>query len=154
MSLSCRQAEHSFQALFLIFLSIVILIGGVVLLTLKKPAPAPGGNAQAKNVTAAPARHRLRNKHTGENERDENDEEIALQPRQGTEGENVWELGNASDSDDDDREDPRKDVERTPPATEPRRGYSGRNEHQGLVEEGDHSDSEDDFGEFTTSKRT
>ena len=95
----------------------------------------------------------MRNTQTGENERGENNEEIALRPRRSTEGEIVWELGNASDSDDDDREDPKKDVERTPPGVEPRRGYSGRDEHQGLVEQRDDSDS-DDFGEFTTSKRT
>lgn len=86
---------------------------------------------------------------TGENDGDENNEEIALRPRQSIEGGTVWELGNASGSDDDDREDPKKEAERTPRTTESRGGYSG--EHQGLVE-GDDSDS--DFGEFTTSKRT
>jgi hypothetical protein len=55
----------------------------------------------------------------------------------------VWELGNASDSDDDDQDDPKKDVERAPRAIETRGGYSGRDEHQGLVEEGDDSDSDD-----------
>ena len=89
----------------------------------------------------------------GENDRDENNEEIALRPRRSTEGETVWELGNASDSDDDDRDDPKKDVERAPRVVEPRHGYSGRHEQHGLVEQGDESDS-DDFGEFTTSKRT
>ena len=140
--------DRSFQTLFLIFLSIVILIGGVVLLTLKKPEPAPG-NAQA-NVSAPPARDRSRNKKTGENDEDENNEEIALRPRQSIEGGTVWELGNASDSDDDDRQDPKKEVERTPRTTESRGGYS--REHQGLVEEGEDSDS--DFGDFTTNKRT
>lgn len=140
--------NRAFQTLFLIFLSIVILIGGVVLLTLKKPEPAPGGTTQA-NVSALPARDRSRNKKTGESAEDETHEEIALRPRQSTEGETVWELGNASDSDEDDREDPKKEVERTPRTTESRGGYSG--EHQGLVEG---NDSDSDFGEFTTSKRT
>jgi len=141
------------ELLFLIFLSIVTLIGGVVLLTLKKPDPAPGGNTQSSSVPAPLARHRLLNTQTGENERGENNEEIALRPRRSTEGETVWELGNASDSDDDNREDPKKDIERTPGGVEPHRGHSGSYEHQGLVEQGDDSDS-DDFGEFTTSKRT
>jgi hypothetical protein len=144
------EAERSLQTLALIFLSIVTLIGGVVLLTLKKPEPAPGGSAQVNNVSAPSARDRSRNKKTGENDEDE---EISLRPRHNTEAETVWELGDASDSDDDGREDPKKEVERTPQTTELRSGHSGRDEHQGLVEGGNDSDS-DDFGEFTTSKRT
>lgn len=129
----------------------VILIGGVVLLTLKKPEPTSGGNSQANNVSVPAARDRPRNKKAGEDE-DENNEEIALRPRQSIEGETIWELGNASDSDDDDRDDPKKEVERTPRATESRGSYSGTVEHQGLV--GDNDSDSDDFGEFTTSKRT
>jgi len=88
----------------------------------------------------------------GENDGDENNEGIALRPRRSTEGEVVWELGNASDSDEDDREND-KDVERTARPGEPHHGYPGRDEHQGLVEQGENSDS-DDFGDFTTGKRT
>ena len=89
---------------------------------------------------------------TGENDEDENHEGVALRPRRSTEGETVWELGDASDEDEDDRETD-KAVERTPRSIDPHRGYPGRDEDQGLVEPGEDSDS-DDFGEFTTSKRT
>ena len=141
-----------FQTLVLIFFSIVVLLGGVVLLTLKKPAPAPGSDNQANNVSVPPARNRLRNLRTGGNDGDENHEGVALRPRRSTEGETVWELGDASDSDEDDRETD-KGVERTPQSIDPHRGYPGRDEDQSLVEPGEDSDS-DDFGEFTTSKRT
>jgi hypothetical protein len=88
----------------------------------------------------------------GEDDVDENSDGSALRLRRSTEGETVWELGDASDSDEEDRKDD-KVVEGTLRPSEPHHGYPGRNEHQGLVEQGEDSDS-DDFGDFTTSKRT
>ena len=101
----------------------MVLIGGVVLLTLKRPDPAPGSNTQATNVPAPPARNRLRYMQMGGNDGDGNNEEVALRPRRSTEGETVRELVDASDEDEDDRGDD-KAVERTPRASEPHRGYS------------------------------
>ncbi|KAF8608747.1 hypothetical protein BDV93DRAFT_518811 [Ceratobasidium sp. AG-I] len=81
--------------LFAIFVSISVLIGGVVLLTLKKPDPV------AANATAAsgtPARTRV--KASDEELGDERDLEALHTSGPGERADVVWQIGDADDSDD------------------------------------------------------
>ncbi|PPQ63488.1 hypothetical protein CVT24_005145 [Panaeolus cyanescens] len=83
------QAYQSWT-LFLIFASIIVLIGGVVLLTHKKPEPITG------KIRASTPRRRLpvQPKQTGD-EVEDDDEMVA------GEGSVLWAVGNASDDEDD-----------------------------------------------------
>ncbi|QRW08437.1 Magnesium transporter NIPA [Ceratobasidium sp. AG-Ba] len=82
--------------LFAIFVSILVLIGGVVLLTLKKPDPAP------TNSTMIGAPTRSRAKTSDEEAGDERDLEALHTNGPGDREEVVWQIGDADDEDSDD----------------------------------------------------
>lgn len=88
--------------LFLIFVSILVLISGVVLLTHKKPEPSVK-NAIPLGQTRPRGRARAGKKGGSDEDADEAD---ALRPVEEGEAENggevLWAVGNASDDDDDD----------------------------------------------------
>jgi len=83
--------------LFLIFLSIIVLISGVVLLTFKKPEPVAG---KIKSVISPRDRRRrkgdLSKRAAGDGDGEVNDEEQA----QGSENDVLWAVGDASDDED------------------------------------------------------
>ncbi|KAG8707612.1 hypothetical protein FRC08_000387, partial [Ceratobasidium sp. 394] len=83
--------------LFAIFVSILILIGGVVLLTLKKPDPVPA------NSTALGTPSRARTKASDEEAGDERDLEALHTSGPGQREEVVWQIGDADDDSDDER---------------------------------------------------
>lgn len=82
--------------LFAIFVSILVLIGGVVLLTLKKPDPAPANST----MIGAPTRSRA--KTSDEEAGDERDLEALHTNGPGEREEVVWQIGDADDEDSDD----------------------------------------------------
>ncbi|KAG8702374.1 hypothetical protein FRC09_004768 [Ceratobasidium sp. 395] len=81
--------------LFAIFVSILTLIGGVVLLTLKKPDPIPA------NSTALGTPSRVRTKASDEEAGDERDLEALHTSGPGELEEVVWQIGDAEDESDD-----------------------------------------------------
>ncbi|EPS97577.1 hypothetical protein FOMPIDRAFT_1025007 [Fomitopsis schrenkii] len=90
-------------ALFLIFVSMIILISGVVLLTYKKPekkvppaAAAPGNVAMASRPAIGVGRPRRKSDGDGEDEQD------ALHTGDEPEPEEVWQIGSTNVSDDED----------------------------------------------------
>ena len=82
--------------LFLIFLSIVVLIAGVVLLTHKKPEPM---NGKVKSATL-PRVRRAKNKSPRPTGDLESHEENENGDERDNERDVLWEVGNASDDDD------------------------------------------------------
>ena len=88
--------------LFLIFVSMIILISGVVLLTYKKPekkapaAAAPGNVAMASRSPHGAGRPRRKSDGDGEDEQD------ALRTGDEPEPEEVWQIGSTNASDDED----------------------------------------------------
>ena len=103
--------------LFLIFLSISVLISGVVLLTHKKPEPVTG---KTKSATPRPRQRRKVNKKTS-------GEGGELEGEQHGDGESsvLWAVGEASDGEDDLGED--EDVDHHQhPLGQPRQGSSSR----------------------------
>jgi hypothetical protein len=127
-------------ALALVFLSILVLIGGVVLLTNDKPDPNGKGQMKMKQIrTSNDSLEEPRDSKVG---RGLTEAERENEPR----GAAVWELGNDSDDDDDDSDarkpggsgihanDKRTDAA---PSGPPRKG-----ERAGLMES--HEDDEDD----------
>ncbi|KAG8747829.1 hypothetical protein FRC10_011275 [Ceratobasidium sp. 414] len=83
--------------LFAITMSIFVLIGGVVLLTLKKPDPVPA------NSTALGTPSRVRAKASDEEVVDERDLEALHTSAPGQREEVVWQIGDADDDSDDER---------------------------------------------------
>lgn len=83
--------------LFLIFVSMIILISGVILLTYKKPekkvpsAAAPGNVAMASRPAGRPRR---------KNDDEDGDEEDALRTGEEPDPEEVWQIGSTNESDD------------------------------------------------------
>ncbi|EPQ57506.1 hypothetical protein GLOTRDRAFT_137822 [Gloeophyllum trabeum ATCC 11539] len=86
--------------LFLIFVSILILISGVVLLTHKKPEPVrPAGTTRLSSI---PSRKKIKKAVRGTD-----GEEEGLRPEGDPESrEVVWQLGDASDDEDEDHNEP------------------------------------------------
>ena len=128
------QAYQSWT-LFLIFVSILVLILGVVLLTHKKPEPVKPSNIVQNN------RRRRKPKRNGVNGVDADVEE----GHQDSEGEALWALGDDSDEDIDEDEDEDVDHHQNPlnhrDELNARRTVIPRstrgpeiNEHTGLVE--------------------
>ncbi|GJJ06567.1 hypothetical protein Clacol_000760 [Clathrus columnatus] len=135
--------------LFLIFLSIVVLIGGVVLLTNKKPEkPQQSQSTQLSNL---PQRSRRSKKNLGadgeeEEEEEEDGEEAGLHRPEPGEEEVLWQLGDDSDEEE-------GSAHQTAPArnmdegrSQPRRRESHKYvpsstsisaEHAGLIHQGD-----------------
>lgn len=130
--------------LFLIFCSILILISGVVLLTNKKPDPQPKtagfkGSDDATTMVSLPptARRRARSR--------VGDEEEGILAAEGEgEGAAPWQLGNASD-DEEDFAAPRR-AERPWAA-------GGEGERARMLEDAEH-DVHDDARESTSSDAT
>jgi hypothetical protein len=85
--------------LFAITLSILVLIGGVMLLTTKKPDP---NSANATTAIGAPSRARAKN--SDEESVDERETEVLHQSTPGERPEPLWQIGD--DDDDDDRRGP------------------------------------------------
>ncbi|CAE6482809.1 unnamed protein product [Rhizoctonia solani] len=81
--------------LFAITVSIMVLIGGVVLLTTKKPDPP---SANAATAVGAPARARAKN--SDEENADERDMEALHQSTPGERSEPLWQIGEDDDDDD------------------------------------------------------
>lgn len=129
--------------LFLIFVAILVLIGGVVLLTHKKPEP------KANKVKSANLpRRRKANKIAGQNDHSEEDDDSLVHDEE-TNGENeaLYALGNDSDDEDmgedDDIDHHQNPLNMSPnanrrPTLKPRRNSrAGMNEHTSLVEPDD-----------------
>ncbi|KAI0633717.1 hypothetical protein C8Q77DRAFT_1116551 [Trametes polyzona] len=106
--------------LFLIFVSMIVLVSGVVLLTYKKPDDK--GNAPSSAVPLS-SRGRRAPKKTGS----EGDEEEALRDVEDDEhGQTLWQLGEASDDEDEDgRRSPRPTSPRPPSSPRLQRHASG-----------------------------
>ncbi|KAL0956504.1 hypothetical protein HGRIS_002647 [Hohenbuehelia grisea] len=106
-SLIFNNEVDSYQSwtLFLIFVSILILISGVVLLTHKKPEPIkPKNSPSVPNAT----RPGVRKAKQSTEEEGEEGEEHALHTREvGEEGEAFWSVGDVSDDEDEDANGPR-----------------------------------------------
>ncbi|OJT09387.1 hypothetical protein TRAPUB_14135 [Trametes pubescens] len=94
--------------LFLIFVSMLVLVSGVVLLTYKKPADKVGDPPPSAVPLSSRSRRALRKGGSGD------DEEEALRDlEEGEQEEVVWQLGDASDDED-------EDGRRSPRPTSPR----------------------------------
>ncbi|KAF8530448.1 hypothetical protein BU17DRAFT_35520 [Hysterangium stoloniferum] len=144
--------------LFLIFVSIMILIGGVVLLTNKKPEKTQ--QQQPTALSALPSRTR---KSKNRKEGDEGGEEESLRQREPGEEEVVWQLGD--DSDDDEAGDDAKPHTRRRESHKPsdglekpegeRTGLMHGAEEDGDIEAASGSQSqtqvEDEFGDWKTA---
>ena len=88
--------------LFLIFISIIVLISGVVLLTFKKPEPVAGKIKSANSPRDRRRRKGDRSKRAvGDGNGEVNDEEQA----QGSENDVLWAVGDASDDEDEDEDE-------------------------------------------------
>ncbi|TFK54263.1 hypothetical protein OE88DRAFT_1695526 [Heliocybe sulcata] len=107
--------------LFLIFVSILILISGVVLLTYKKPEPK--GHAGATRLSSIPSSRKKTKKAKGDEE-----EEEGLRP-DGEAGnqEIVWQVGDASDEEDE------QEHEHAPPSRPLPSGSRVSDEETGLM---------------------
>ncbi|EIW83163.1 hypothetical protein CONPUDRAFT_121611 [Coniophora puteana RWD-64-598 SS2] len=84
--------------LFLIFVSIAILISGVVLLTHKKPEPAKAGPKEPSPAALTSKKRDVIQRSTDDDE--DHGEQHALTSRDGEEGTEVWQLGDASEDED------------------------------------------------------
>ncbi|CAA7259134.1 unnamed protein product [Cyclocybe aegerita] len=127
--------------LFLIFVSIIILIGGVVLLTHKKPEPVTG-KVKASTTTRRPRRKPAK-KNVGENGNGRSEEagsEEGDDEQANGEGDVLWAVGDASDGEDegdDDDVDHHQHPLHQSPLRRPvvaRRNSRGMTEQTGLVE--------------------
>lgn len=136
--------------LFLIFLSIVILIGGVVLLTNKKPEkPQQTQPTQLSNLSQ---RSRASKKKLGSDGDEEDSEEAGLRQPEPGEDETMWQLGEDSGDEGDHQAAPVPEDEGKPP--QPRRRESHKYvpstasvsaEHAGLMQKED-EDGDDEGG--------
>ncbi|KAF8493638.1 hypothetical protein JB92DRAFT_2998388 [Gautieria morchelliformis] len=160
--------------LFLIFLSIAVLIGGVVLLTNKKPEKPQQQQQPGMGLATLPARIRKNKDGKGA----EGDLE-ALRPMDPGEDEMVWQLG--EDSDEEGGHDDamhvqgggvprprRRESHRGTDDGESSRQSGARDERTGLMHEGDEEDDEvvsgssgstrvareDEFGDWNHTDRT
>ncbi|KLO09488.1 hypothetical protein SCHPADRAFT_833937 [Schizopora paradoxa] len=102
--------QYKSWTLFLIFVSIFILISGVVLLTHKKPEPSKKNTSRGIALSATlPASKKPKSrrsiKNTGDHDDDDEAEDTALHAREDGEEEVMWELGQASDDEDADDND-------------------------------------------------
>lgn len=140
--------------LFLIFLSIVVLIGGVVLLTNKKPEKLE--QAQSTQLSNLSQRSRSSTKKLGSDE-DEDGEEAGLRRAEPGEEEVMWQLG--EDSDDENGIHATPDEGKPP---QPRRRESHKYvpsttslpaEHTGLIQEEEEEEDGDRGGEETLGSR-
>lgn len=139
--------------LFLIFLSVVVLIGGVVLLTNKKPEkPEPTQSTQLSNLSQ---RSRSSTKKLASDE-DEDGEEAGLRRAEPGEEEVMWQLGD--DSDDENNVHATSDEGKPP---QPRRRESHKYvpstaslsaEHTGLIQKEDDEDDDRDNEERPGSR--
>jgi magnesium transporter len=142
--------------LFLIFVSILILISGVVLLTHKKPEPGalpksaavPSAGIAMRNRRMARKAAILQAHKAAGGEEDED----GMTPRTGDEGEMLWAVGDVSDGDDDDDdmgEDEDIDhhqhpLNRTPSSKRPEgHPISGGEEGRGLMAQDDEHEEHD-----------
>ncbi|KAG8818790.1 hypothetical protein FRC17_010707 [Serendipita sp. 399] len=140
--------KYETWTLFLIFASIMVLIAGVVLLTLKKPEPTTSSGAATgiANGGGRTSRRTGTPKHTGE------DDEIALTEQ----GENhkgqghSWQVGDETDSEDEDVRNSRLGARPMHAESSQRRTLpdDGPVEARGLISSrGD--DGDEEFGSFT-----
>ncbi|KAG8839636.1 hypothetical protein FRC18_009566 [Serendipita sp. 400] len=139
--------KYETWTLFLIFASIMVLIAGVVLLTLKKPEPkAPAGATGSTSGGARASRRAGTPKHTGE------DDEIAL-TEQGMNKGQSWQVGDETDSEDEDVRNSTLGARPMQAESSQRRSLpqDGPVEARGLMssrgDDGDDPDNE--FGSFT-----
>ena len=97
-------------ALFLVFVSVLVLVAGVVLLTHKKPEkivqPQSQAQGQGRTAHALGVISSVRTKKGGKKagaveEGDVPEDEETLRPRDLEEGETIWELGEVSDDEND-----------------------------------------------------
>ncbi|THH32286.1 hypothetical protein EUX98_g1900 [Antrodiella citrinella] len=132
--------------LFLIFVSILILVTGVVLLTHKKPDNHSSAHPQTPALGAplSPMARKRRARRDGPKSGDEEEAFTSVGTRSV-----VWQVGDASDEEDEDEDD----------------GYTGYTSRRGLAEEngegerqrilsGDHVDDEDEHRASTSSDAT
>ncbi|CCA66332.1 hypothetical protein PIIN_00018 [Serendipita indica DSM 11827] len=130
--------------LFLIFASIVVLIGGVVLLTLKKPE-------KPKPKTPGASNHRFPG--TSASKRGDEEDEISLTERGKDKAPGPsWHVGDETDSEDEDLRNSKSGAPIMSPESSQRRTlpYDGRIEARGLMQDGDDGD---DFGGFTSADK-
>ncbi len=122
-------------ALFLIFVSVLILISGVVLLTHKKPEPSTTQRDGGIALNAIPGRRR-----TSDGKTEGHDE--MLPEDRGEDGQALWDVGEASDEED----------ERATPTPRPESGgkwsYGEEGEH---LMTGSHDDGDDTRAHATTT---
>lgn len=142
------------QTLFLIFASILVLICGVVLLTLKKPEPKKSAPALTEEDTTESRAHRRKTRGTKKHDRE--DDEISLTEQGGGGEARTWELGHDSDSDDEDIQDVNRitDPVREDAAQNQRRQLpaGGPLEAHGLMSQAEDGDDHDDyFGEYASA---
>ncbi|GBE81573.1 hypothetical protein SCP_0313020 [Sparassis crispa] len=127
--------------LFFIFVSMIILISGVVLLTFTKPdQTGPGAhNSHHVPLSSRPRRNK--------GDQAEGGEEEGLREEDGEQNEVIWQLGDASDEEDEGgRRSPLARRER--PAS-----VRGREEHQPMIRD-EHSGEGDERRESTSSDAT
>ncbi|PVG02356.1 hypothetical protein CPB86DRAFT_750890 [Serendipita vermifera] len=136
--------------LFLIFASILVLISGVVLLTLKKPEPKKAAGSSGLGGTASRSSRRVNGTHpkTGDGSDGEEDG-LALTEQGGSKGLS-WSVGeDESDEDDDDlRKDPMQAEGSSQRRTLPN---DGPIEIRGLMSRDEADDHDNDFGDFSAA---
>ncbi|KAI0661098.1 hypothetical protein C8Q70DRAFT_693670 [Cubamyces menziesii] len=151
--------------LFLIFVSMIVLVSGVVLLTYKKPDE----KASAPSAVPLSARGRRTPKKGGPSLGDE--EEALHDVEEGDEGDAMWQLGEASDDEEDGTRSPRPTSPRpqgsprvqrrasglklgmgSGRSRSPRPRQRGEGEHESML--ADHEAEEDEARESTSSDAT
>ncbi|KAF8590987.1 hypothetical protein K439DRAFT_1381430 [Ramaria rubella] len=149
--------------LFLIFVSIAVLIGGVVLLTNKKPEK-PQQAQPGATLAMLPSRTR-----NAKNSKSEEGEAEALRSAEPGEDEVVWQLGEDSDDEGDHEGRPSRPRRRESRKEGDAEGSGHEPERTGLMQEDDEDEGEEtesgsssstrvaqegEFGEWTAADRT